>query len=332
MAVKGGNALTLTDWAKRQDPNGKPARIVEMLSQTNEILDDMLWLEGNLPTGHRTTTRTGLPRGAWRALNAGIPSEKSTTAQIDETCSLLEALGVVDEKLAELNGNTAEFRLSENAAFIEGLNQTMATAVFYSNSLLDPNTPLGLSPRYNDSTAKNGANIIKAGGTGADNTSIWLIVWGEQTVHGIYPKGSMAGLHHEDMGIELVDDGSGLNRRFRAYRDHYRWENGIALRDWRFAVRQPNIDVSNLMDDPTGGTVQIINNMARMLHRVPNLQMGRAAFYMNRTVREALDIQAMNKSNMLLTLDEYDGKFRTSFRGVPLRTTDALLNTEALVP
>lgn len=330
MAVKGLTAKTLTDWAKEQDPDGKPARIVEMLSQTNELLDDMLWLEGNLPTGHRTTVRTGLPQGAWRALNAGIPSEKATSAQVDEACSMLEALGVVDEKLAQLNGNEAAFRMNENRAFIEGMNQTMASAVLYSNTLLDPNTPLGLSPRYNDSTAKNGANIIKMGGVGADNTSIWLVVWGDFTVHGIYPKGSQAGLNHEDMGVELVDDGTG--KKFRAYRDHYRWECGVALRDWRYAVRICNIDVSNLVADETGTSVKIINAMVRALHRIPNLRMGRAAFYMNRTVREMLDIQAMNKSNVQLKIDEYDGVFRTTFRGVPLRTVDAILTTEAVVP
>lgn len=330
MAVKGNTALTLTDWAKRQDPNGKPARIVEMLSQTNEILEDALWLEGNLPTGHRTTARTGLPKGAWRALNGGIPREKSTTAQVDEACSMLEALGIVDVKLAELNGNTSEFRLSENSAFIEGMNQTMAQAMFYSNTQLDPNTPLGLANRFNDSTAKNGTNIIKMGGSGSDNTSIWLVLWGDQTVHGIYPKGSSAGLDHNDMGIELVDDGTG--KQFRAYRDHYKWETGIAVRDWRYVVRICNIDVSNLVADETGASVKIINAMVRALHRIPNLRMGNAAFYMNRTVREMLDIQAMNKANMLLKLDEYDGMPRTTFRGVPLRTVDVILNTEAVVP
>lgn len=329
MATIATTALTLADWAKRQDPDQKQARIVEMLTQTNEILTDMLWIEGNLPTGHRTTVRTGLPTGAWRALNAGIPSEKSTTAQVDETCAMLEALGTVDEKLAMLNGNTAAFRLSENAAFVEGMNQTMASAVFYSNSALNPSQPLGLAPRYSDSTAKNGQNIIKMGGSGSDNTSIWLVVWGDQTVHGIYPKGSKAGLDHQDMGIELVDDGTG--KKFRAFRDHYGWDNGIALRDWRFAVRICNIDISDLLADTDGTVVKLIENMIRAVHRIPNLRMGRAAFYMNRTIRECLDIQAMNKKNVQLKIDEYDGEFRTSLRGVPFRTADALLNTEAPV-
>lgn len=329
MAVIANTALTLADWAKRQDPDSKPARIIEMLNQTNEILTDMLWLEGNLATGHRTTMRTGLPSGTWRALNAGIARGKSTTVQVDETCALLENLGVVDEKLADLNGNTAAFRLSENAAFIEGMNQDMATALFYSNSALEPAKPLGLAPRYSDSTAKNGQNIIKMGGSGSDNTSVWLVVWGDQTVHGIFPKGSKAGLDHNDMGIELVDDGTG--KVFRAYRDHYKWETGAALRDWRYAVRICNIDISDLVADTNGSTVKLIEAMVRAVHRIPNLRMGRAAFYMNRTIAECLDIQAMNKNNVRLKIQEYDGEFITSLRGVPFRTCDALLNTESPV-
>jgi hypothetical protein len=54
MAVKGLTALTLADWGKRVDPNGKVDKIIELLGQTNPILQDMPFVEGNLPTGHRT--------------------------------------------------------------------------------------------------------------------------------------------------------------------------------------------------------------------------------------------------------------------------------------
>ena len=56
-----GNVLTLADWAKRLDPQGKVPTIVELLAQSNPILDDVAYMEGNLPTGHRVTVRTGLP-------------------------------------------------------------------------------------------------------------------------------------------------------------------------------------------------------------------------------------------------------------------------------
>ncbi len=133
MAVIGPAALTMADWAKRIDDDGKIAEIVNLLSQTNEILTDMLWVEGNLPTGHKTTVRTGLPQAYWRLLNMGVPTGKSTTAQITETCGHMETFSDVDEMLVELSGNDRALRLSEELAFIEGMNQQMASTIFYNN-------------------------------------------------------------------------------------------------------------------------------------------------------------------------------------------------------
>lgn len=61
-AILSNTALTYADWAKRMDDGYKVARIIELLSQTNEILEDMMVVEGNSPTGHKTTVRTGLPK------------------------------------------------------------------------------------------------------------------------------------------------------------------------------------------------------------------------------------------------------------------------------
>ena len=123
MATIGNLAVTYADWAKRMDDGYKVASIIEILSQTNEILDDMLVMEGNLPTGHKTTIRTGLPQATWRLLNAGVPNAKSTTAQIVDTCGNLETYAVIDKDIADLNGNTADFRLYEVRAFLEGMTQ-----------------------------------------------------------------------------------------------------------------------------------------------------------------------------------------------------------------
>src|SRR3954447_26546515 len=132
MATLGTTVLTYADWAKRMEEDGIAA-IIELLSQTNEILLDMLVLEGNLPTGHKTTVRTGLPQATWRLLNYGVPNGKSTTAQIVDTCGNLEAFSQIDKDIADLNGNTASFRLSETHAFLEGMNQQFATTLFYGN-------------------------------------------------------------------------------------------------------------------------------------------------------------------------------------------------------
>jgi len=346
VAIIGNVALTYADWAKRMDDGYRVARIIELLSQTNEILDDMIVLEGNLPTGHKTTTRTGLPQATWRLLNAGVPNAKSTTAQITDTCGNLETYAVIDKDIADLNGNTAEFRLSEVKAFLEGMSQQVASTLIYGNQHVNPERFTGLAPRYSTLTvasSQTANNVLSGGGTASTNTSLWITTWGSDTLHGTFPKGKITGLQHRDMGEWPVQDASG--NTYQAYRDHFKWEIGLTLRDWRYAVRIANIDVTQL----TGvSAANLINLVVRGLYRMPTApsmataiqtsdspevraNMGRVVIYCNRVIRTYLDLQAMNKTNVLLRLEEYNGKVVTTFRGIPVRTCDAILNNEAQV-
>ncbi len=351
MPTLGTNALTLADWAKRQNDDGQVAMIVDLLSQTNEWLDDMLWIEGNQTTGHKTTVRTGLPEGTWRMLYQGVQPTKSTTAQIVENCGNLEAYSQIDKDLADLNGNTAQFRLSESTAFYEGMSQQFSSALAYSNSLLTPAQIMGFTPRYNTlaTTTPVSANVISAGGTGSDNTSIWFVGWGPNTVTGIFPKGKMAGLQRRDLGewVNTESDGS----MFQVYREHFKWECGLCVRDWRYVVRIANIDVSNLN---TTNTANLLNLLIQAAYKFPTTPAGispvqsatrpsgvvgpaRFAIYCNRTVRAALDQQIVDKPSglggTLMYLDpaQWDGKVVLGFRGVPIRTVDSILNNETLV-
>lgn len=337
MATLGTGALTLADWAKRLDPDGRVPVVAELLSQSNEILEDAVFQEGNLPTGHRVTIRTGLPAVYWRSLNQGIPNSKSTTTQVDENCGILEARSEIDKDLAELNGNTAQFRLSEDTAFLEGMNQTQAGTMFYGNPGTDPRQYLGLAARYGAiSGAGNAQNILDAGGTSTNNTSIYLVGWGENTVFCTFPKGSRAGLIHEDLGVQTVfgTDPAGSNTRMQAYATRYQWKNGLVVKDWRYVVRIANINTANLTANTAAA--DLIALLSRSLDRIPNFGMGRFSFYMNRTVFSMLRLQALNKSNYALAVEKGLNQFGSpqswmSFEGVPLRRVDQLLNTESRV-
>ena len=341
MATLSATNLTLADWAKRTDPNGNVPIIAELLSQTNEILEDAVFKEGNLPTGERVVIRTGLPTVYWRALNQGIPNSKSTSAQVDEACGMLEARSEVDKDLAMLNGNTAQFRLSEDTAFLEAMNQTQAQTMFYGNPASEPKAYLGLAPRYSSTSAGNGANVLSAKGSSTysatANTSVYLVVWGDNTVYCPFPKGSKAGLVHEDLGEQTVYDSS---NRMQAYATRYQWKNGLVVKDWRYVVRICNINTTDLIAGTNGQAAtsasNIIKMMSRALYRIPNLSMGRAAFYMNRTVHSGLAIQAMDKSQYVLKVNEGLSQFGMpnawlSFQGVPIRKVDSLINTESEV-
>ena len=331
MAVLAPQNPTLLDLAKRLDPDNRIAAIVELLNQTNEMLADMTWMEGNLLTGHRTTVRTGIPEPTWRKMYGGVQPTKSTTAQVTDDCGMLEAYAEVDKALADLNGNTTEFRLSEDRPHIEGINQTLQETLLYGNSGLTPEAFTGLTPRFNDETAANGESLINGEGASTDNQSIWLVVWGPNTVHGIVPKGSKAGLQVEDKGQVTIENVDGNGGRMEAYRTHYRMDAGLTVRDWRYIVRVANISKAALTADATSGP-NLPSLMFEAIERIPNLAAGRAAFYMSRGVRTKLRQQSSALvKNSTLTIEQQGGVPLMSFHGIPVRRVDALAADEALV-
>ena len=331
MAVLATTHPTLLDLSRVMDPSGKVTAVVEILNETNEILDDMVWQEGNLITGHRTSIRSGLPTPTWRKLYGGVQPTKSRSVTITDSCGMLEDYAEVDKALADLNGNTGAFRTSEDAAHLEGFNQEIADTIFYGNEGTEPEAFTGFSPRYNDLSASNAENIIDAGGTGTDNQSIWLVVWGPQTVFGIVPKGSQAGFQMTDKGQVTIENVDGAGGRMEAYRTHYRWDAGLTLRDWRYVVRIANIDKSLLIKDmSTGADLQDL--MIRAIELIPSLNAGRAAFYMSRSLRSMISRQAIQMvKNSTLTMEEAQGKRFPSFQGIPIRRTDAISADEARV-
>lgn len=331
MAVKDVKYPTLLDLSQRMAPEGSiETDIVEMLNETNEILDDMVWQEGNLVTGHKTTIRTGLPAPTWRKLYGGVQPSKSQTRQITDSVGNLEDYSQIDKDLAELNGNSAAWRLTEDKAHIEGISQELADTIFYGDEGVNEAKFTGLTPRFNSLSAENGQQIINAAGS-ANRQSIWLCVWGPQSGFGIVPKGSQAGIQTRDLGEDTATapDGNGL---YQVLRTHYKVQAGLTIRDWRYFVRIANIDVSTLKAHPTVGTdVFLPDLMYSAMERVQNLN-GRPVFYMSRSVREKLRQQLVDATkNSTLSIENVGGKMLMSFQGIPVKRVDTLATTEAAV-
>ena len=328
-ALKATNP-TLIDVARRTDPDGKIATIVELLNQSNDVLTDMSWVEGNLETGNKTTVRTGIPVPTWRKLYGGVQPTKSTTAQVQDSCGMLEAYAEIDKALADLNGNTAAFRLSEDSAIIEGMSQELAQTLFYGNEGSEPEAFTGLAPRYNSLSAQNADNIVNAAGDNASsNTSIWLCVWGPQTGFGIYPKGSSGGLKMTDKGQVTIENVDGSGGRMEGYRTHYRWDAGLTIRDWRYFVRVANIKISDLAT--VSNTKNLINWMVQASERIPSFGKGRACWYVNRTIREKLRLGILERVSNNLSWETVAGRRVMTFDDIPVRRTDAIVNNESLV-
>lgn len=333
---------TLLDVARRTDPNGGIATIAEILQQYNEILDDIPWIEGNLPTGHQTTVRTSKPTPTFRLLNSGVVPVKTTAGQIVDTCAILEARNHIDKDLAMLNGNTAAFRLSEDRGIIESMSDTLASTLVYGDVSVDPEKFNGLASRYYSlaTTVTTYANIIDGGGTGSDNTSIWLVCWSPDKVFGIYPKGSQAGLQQRDLGEQSIVDNITTGAYFQALVSWYQWKCGLCIRDWRYVVRIANIDISDLetASDGTDTSANLLKLMSKALDKIPPIGGGyRPVFYMNERVRAMLRIKMMDKGNVNLSLADLKSESiprpggTLTFQGVPCRRIDALTVAEARI-
>lgn len=331
MATLTATNPTLLDWKQAMDPNGQVATVIEMLHETNEILADMTFMEGNLPTGHRTVIRTGLPTVTWRKLYGGVQPDKSQRATITDSCGMLEAYNEVDKALCDLSSDPQAFRLSEAQAQLESMNQALADTIFYGSIAAHPERFEGLTSRFNSLSAANAENIITGGGAGTDNASIWLVVWGPNTCHGIVPKNSQAGLQVSDKGQVTIENADGAGGRMEGYRMHFRMDAGISVKDWRYVVRIPNIDKSALLADASSGA-NLPELMFQALEMVPNLGMGRPVFYMSRYVRTRFrqQLAALTK-NSTLEYQNIGGHRAAVWNDIPIRRCDALAADEALV-
>ena len=148
----------------------------------------------------------------------------------------------------------------------------------------------------------------------------------------LWPKGSKAGLEHDDYGLVTLETTAGVAGNLsRVFRERWKWTTGIALKDWRFVVRIANIDVSNMVADSSAAALNTL--MTKATYRLPSLSVVNPVFYMNRSVAQYLDLQTTAKVSVggQLTYEYVQGKRIMSFRGIPIRIVDQITETEAAV-
>lgn len=331
MATIGKSFLTLKDMYAQMDGTGKvTSTIIDLFVSSNEILEDAIAVECNDGTNHKTTVRNGLPTPQFRQFYQGVECQKGDYTPVTDTTAMLDDYSEVDKKLADINGNTNQFRLNEAEAHIQGMNKTAKTNIFYGNKGVNSSGFDGLATRYNKISAKEGElgyQVINGGGTGNNNTSIYFVTWGDRHTHLIYPKGSKAGLQHENKGQVTVQDAKGRN--YEAYRDYFSWDFGLSVRNYRSSARIANIDVTKLGTDEAA---DLIDLMVDAYYRIEeHAKTGKTVIYVNNTIRTFLHKQAMAKKNVNLTIDEAAGKPVVKFLGIPIKSCSEILNTEGKV-
>lgn len=328
-----GEALSIADIAAHSRDYGP---IVEILNKRNPILKDIRMVRCNNGTSHKGIIRTSLPDGTFKGFYQGVNSEKATVVQIEEPTKMLQSIALADCDLIDLNENIGNALLQQNKGFIAGLGQHQARTLFYGDENQNPNVYNGLASRYNaygDNPKFSSYNVINAGGTGTNLTSIYIVGWGDDKVCGIYPANSVAGLQHRDLGADLVPDSAG--RLFRAYRHHYSWSMGLFVADWRYCIRIANIDIAQFANwgtsawaGPDLGTM-IIQALGM---KFPDNTPDGSVMYCSRDVWTMFQIMARDKGNLALSLRQWNGETIDAVNGMPLRICESISTHETVVP
>lgn len=310
----------LVNLSKRLAPDGQIADVVNTMSKKNPIIDDIPWVEGNLPTGHQIVSALALPAPSWRTFNTGVAKTKTDVEKFVETCGMMEDESLVDCDLAALNGNAAAYRASEDKLKKESFAQAFATAVMYASASTNPERIHGLSARYAATTGYTASPYVSKLVTGgSDGQSIWLVTWEPRKIYGIYPKGSMMGLQVTDHGKQRVLDAN--SNAFWAYNTQMQWKCGIAVEDYRYAARHQWDPSTTGNEDSAKGVYLAMQDMLNTVEDVtPNTR-----FYMSRTSKKKLDAQLASNTVNFLEYVEMGGKRIPVFMDVPIRVIDALV-------
>lgn len=320
-------AYTLDEWGQLN--GGVEGEVIELLTEDNSILDDIPWIQSNKDEGHQTEIRTKLGEPEFGALYRGAKKSKGETQMVTDVTGFIDDRNEIDVRLLELNGNKRKYRIREAKAHLEGLRNKTAENFFYGSRAVNPLAFDGLNVRY---PYANGPGVVDAGGTGTKLTDMWLVVWGDSDVHGIFPKGTKAGIGFDNVPKEAAKDS--LGNTYYVSADNYIWHQGLTVRDWRSVSRICNIDTTKLLLPPSDADYVNIHDMIILAEaNIPESKIGRAVWYGNRDIQTALKIQANKKENVDITREEWmNAKNVVHINSIPLRRCDAILSTQSVLP
>jgi hypothetical protein len=185
----------------------------------------------------------------------------------------------------------------------------------------------------NLSTSAIASQVVDAGGTGSDNTTMFLADLTPQGIFGIFPKESKnMGIKVDDLGVGDVPalDINGAAGFIRAHRSMFMSDLGICVNDYTLSARVANIDISDLEGDSAPSLTELA---LEMYYKCKNVGVGKKAIFLNSTLAYQWHLQDRRevKAGGQLSFEMIDGKKRMMFMGIPVIVCDAIANNYARV-
>ena len=315
------DSLTALERANRSAENADARRIIETLKETNEVLLDAPVAEANERTSNRTVQRSALPTLSHRVYNQGVKNSASQTKTVNDVICEVAGYSEVDVKLIRESANPEEFLNSEITSFIEAMGQTQAEDIFYGSHKASVDNMDGFAIRR---TGIDGKLCVNMGGSDAThNTSVYIVKWGMDKAHLIYPKGAAGlGCERKDMGECTSEMSDG--KKMQVYRNYFSASYGLTLRNEKALVRLANINTSTASGD------DIVKAILKAYHQLA-VGDGTIAVYANADVLALIDAATVDKSNVVYNAQDPWGQDVLKIRNGRLRQCDAILSTEAVL-
>ena len=330
MAVIAPTYQTIDDVLKLYDPDGSMAPVIDTTKQDNPVMSMMPLIEGNLPTGDRTTRLVKRPVPSKRRINEHVAATRAEYGQFDEAAEIMTDFSNVDPKLLDMAASPMAARAQFDSDHYSGMEEELANSLIYGNAAADPRSMNGLAVRRSD-PAQYADYMFDGTGTGSDNMSIYLVGWGPKTFTGIYPKGSMGGIEMRDIGPRIDTNSNG--EMLEVLTTKIEVTRGLAEKNPRCLLRACNISYANLvpLDDQT---IDLVDLMIDMMERLPSTTVTdayRPMFLMPKAILTTLRKQVVDRANVNFTFSDYMGREIDRFGGVPCLRHDALTATEAAI-
>jgi len=287
-----------------------------------------------------------LPVASNRRWNEGIKATTSKNTPLNDPIALFQDVSEVDYDLWGLQNDPEAWRMDQDMNHIEALFQLLESTLFYGSTQYNPGAFNGLSTRFNNlESYPNGdtsgvflPNVWNGGLTTGPATSAWMIEFADDTVYGIYPPNTSAGLKVEDMGKELktlasTTGSQGANYYYPVLRTWLTWYMGIQIADERAVQRIANINpvaLSSPGDFDENIFIQAKNNLPR------NGEGSGTVIFVNRQLKAQIDIRAVSQkinayTNFNSNETDVFGRSVTKFQNIPIYVAEKILSTETVV-
>ncbi len=334
---------------------GKGKKVAEYLSTLSPMIEHAPAVVCNNGDQHKSDAETSLAQAHRTRLNQGVPESTNTYREVVSSTTLYEAsYGIANNVLRRKAGTNeekqAEFLARKHRANLASITRLYEQDVIYGNNKNDARQFNGLHNIYSyiDTIATSpGFQVIDAEGTGANLTSLDLILWSPDGVHLIYPdcESSTAITTTHDSGINSFTDEDGISRNLAGQKWLWECQLGIHVEDYRAFIRIANIDIDVIknwkLDSYTGPNIVDLlrkgyTKMGLNMRRGLAGDMSQVKVYMNEDLYDIFDSMYTRgfdnvRINTSRERKEIDGQAPVGFRKADVDVCDAILTGEERV-